>query len=104
MVRSPGSMGDAQRNGTAFRCGAFVAARGRRPSINVGNRPLTFLTLYNASSFSGDGVTIVTSRTRFRLIATCGVTATLVGGQPPFSTLAPLAKAARHDMKTDHQA
>jgi hypothetical protein len=36
---SPGSMGDAQGNGTAFRCGAFVAARGRRPSINVGNRP-----------------------------------------------------------------
>jgi hypothetical protein len=35
----PGPMGDAQGNGTAFRCGAFEAARGRRPSINVGNRP-----------------------------------------------------------------
>jgi hypothetical protein len=57
-------MGDAQGNGTAFRCGAFIAARGRRPSINVGNRPLTFLTLYNASTFSGDGVAIVTFWTR----------------------------------------
>jgi hypothetical protein len=62
---SPGSMGDAQGNGTAFRCGAFVAARGRRPSINVGNRPLTFLTLYNASNFSGDKVAIVSFWIRF---------------------------------------
>jgi hypothetical protein len=36
---SPGPMGDAQENGTAFRHGAFVAARGRRPSINVGIAP-----------------------------------------------------------------
>jgi hypothetical protein len=59
-------MGDAQRNGTAFRCGAFVAARGRRPSINVGkSAPLTFLTLYNASNFSNDKVAIVSFWIRF---------------------------------------
>jgi hypothetical protein len=51
----PGSMGDAQGNGTAFRCGAFVAARGRRPWINVGNRPPDISHACNVSIFSGDG-------------------------------------------------